>query len=416
MLSTLLVDSEEYQKRVKTDFSPPKVTLAEIHAAVPKYLFHKSTKKAFFYTIRTSLCSVVFYQLAMRIDPFACRLQHLGLPRLLSFSLRAILWATYCWWQGIAFAGLWCLGHEAGHGTLSNHDWVNHCLGYLLHTFLMVPYFSWRATHHAHHKAVGSIERDENYVPPTRSDYALPPASKAHAQDYHAVFEETPAYTLGRMLLMQLLGWQTYLLCNTLGSRMYPAGTNHFSPNSPLFKPEQRRGVVLSNIGLSIMACLLHHYARAVGPAHFALIYLVPYLLANHWIVMLTFLHHSDPTIPHYRTPQWSFLRGALATVDRPLLGWAGRFFLHNVSHDHIAHHLFSSIPFYNQPRVTEIIRPILGEDYNYDSTNTFRALYRAFTQCCFVEEEEAIAFYRNRRGEAARRVAVADTGDKVEK
>lgn len=63
-------------------------------------------------------------------------------------------------------------------------------------------------------------------------------------------------------------------------------------------------------------------------------------------IVMLTYLHHSDPTIPHFRNKEWSFLRGALATVDRPLLGWAGRFFLHNVSHDHIGHHLFSTIPF----------------------------------------------------------------------
>lgn len=53
---------------------------------------------------------------------------------------------------------------------------------------------------------------------------------------------------------------------------------------------------------------------------------------------MFTFLHHSDPTIPHYRKNAWTFLRGAAATVDRPLLGWAGRFFFHNISHDHVAH------------------------------------------------------------------------------
>ena len=53
---------------------------------------------------------------------------------------------------------------------------------------------------------------------------------------------------------------------------------------------------------------------------------------------MFTYLHHSDPTIPHYRKAEWTFLRGALATVDRPLLGWMGRFFLHNISHDHVAH------------------------------------------------------------------------------
>ena len=52
---------------------------------------------------------------------------------------------------------------------------------------------------------------------------------------------------------------------------------------------------------------------------------------------MLTYLHHSDPTIPHYRNKEWTFLRGALATVDRPLLSWVGRYFLHNVSHDHVS-------------------------------------------------------------------------------
>lgn len=60
---------------------------------------------------------------------------------------------------------------------------------------------------------------------------------------------------------------------------------------------------------------------------------------------MFTYLHHSDPTIAHYRKGEWTFLRGALATVDRPLLGWAGRFFFHNISHDHVAHRAFPSIP-----------------------------------------------------------------------
>jgi len=71
-----------------------------------------------------------------------------------------------------------------------------------------------------------SIERDENFVPRTRSQYGLPPESTAHISDYHEVFEETPIYTLGRMLFMQALGWQYYLLTNVMGSPMYPPGTN----------------------------------------------------------------------------------------------------------------------------------------------------------------------------------------------
>ncbi|KAF5309307.1 hypothetical protein D9611_014406 [Ephemerocybe angulata] len=119
----------------------------------------------------------------------------------------------------------------------------------------------------------------------------------------------------------------------------------------------------------------------------------------------VTYLHHSDPTIPHYRKGEWTFLRGAAATVDRPLLGWFGRFFFHNISHDHVAHHFFLRAPFSpdNGPQITSRIKAVLGEDYNYDSTPSFYALYRSFTQCLFVEEDGDIVFYKNRKGEAAR-------------
>lgn len=74
--------------------------------------------------------------------------------------------------------------------------------------------------------AANSVERDENFVPRLRSDYSLPPKGASQPLNYREVFEETPLYTLGRMLAMQLLGWQAYLLQNTLGSPAYPAGTN----------------------------------------------------------------------------------------------------------------------------------------------------------------------------------------------
>jgi hypothetical protein len=75
-------------------------------------------------------------------------------------------------------------------------------------------------------KATGLLEKDENFVPRTRSDYGLPPASQARAVDYHEIFEETPIYTLLRMLFMQAFGWQYYLFTNAMGSPMYPPGTN----------------------------------------------------------------------------------------------------------------------------------------------------------------------------------------------
>jgi hypothetical protein len=40
-------------------------------------------------------------------------------------------------------------------------------------------------------------------VPYTRKDFNLPDAKKARKSDYADVFEETPIFTFGRMLIMQ---------------------------------------------------------------------------------------------------------------------------------------------------------------------------------------------------------------------
>ncbi|KAI0340342.1 hypothetical protein BDW22DRAFT_1430949 [Trametopsis cervina] len=401
-------DGPEYELRKQRPFRPPQIKFSELQAAVPKHLFEKSTAISMQYVVRIVGLSVAFYYGANWLsnwinthpDPVILGYQ---VP---SLVLKALMWPTYWHFQGLAFGGMWCLSHEAGHGTLSPYNWVNHVLGYVMHTFLLVPYYAWRATHKLHHNAANSVEREENYVPRTRSDYGLPAAEQTQPLRYRELFEDTPIFNFGRIAFMQLFGWQVYLFRNTLGSPMYPPGTNHFSPWSPLFRNEKGWRILLSDIGLLAMTALLVVYGRAVGPAAFLNLYFVPYLLANHWIVMSTFLHHTDPTIPHYRSKEWTWLRGTIATVDRPLLGFWGRFFLLNVSHDHVAHHIFSNIPFYNQPQVTPILRQMLKDDYNYDSTNTFRALYRSFTECCFIEDDGDIVFYKGKDGKAQRQVA----------
>ncbi|KAF8515286.1 fatty acid desaturase-domain-containing protein [Gautieria morchelliformis] len=408
----MFTDSEEYVRRMNTPFTPPDFSVAELHAHVPKHLFRKSTWKALGYVARNVALALLLYKAALYIDevPLGLASQRNWSPR----SAKAVqwgLWLAYWWWQGLVFGGFWTLGHEAGHGNFSHYKWVNDVLGFILHTFLLIPYYAWRSSHHAHHKATGSLEREENYVPRTRADHGLPAPSKVSPLDYSELFEEAPLVTLLRMIAMQFAGWQAYLLCNIQGSPAYPPGTNHFSPSSALFKRTERAKIIASNIGLAVMSTLLVQYGMHHGLGALVKRYVVPYLLANHWVVMLTFLHHSDPTIPHYRKDEWSFIRGALATVDRPLLGWIGRVLLHNVSHDHIAHHLFSSIPFYNQPQVTKVLRGVLGEHYNYDSSNTFWALYRSFTDCCFVEDNEAILFYKDRKGNAKRALGKLRSG-----
>ncbi|KAJ7126935.1 delta-12 fatty acid desaturase protein [Mycena epipterygia] len=384
----LFKDSPEYESRKRTPFSPPQVSISELHAVVPKYLFHKSTAKGLYYYARDIFFTFLAYKLGAMIDPFSRSLvEDYGFDQTITFILRWLLWVVYWHCQGVVMAGLWTLAHEAGHGTLSDYNWVNHVIGYTSHTFLLVPYYAWRSTHRAHHKKTMSIEDDENYVPRTRSDFGLPPAGQAHFTNYHDIFEETPIYSLLRLILMQAIGLQAYLAVNALGSPKYPAGTNHFRPSSALFKAHERNAIVASDIGLCFMALLLVSFGNHFGISTLFKLYFIPYMVFG--IVALTYLHHSDPTIPHYRRQEWNFSSRGGVYCRSAVIG--------------IAHHLFSSIPFYNQPKVTEYIKPVLKNHYNYDSTNTFRALYRTFTECLFIEDEGDIVFYKNKHGKAVR-------------
>ncbi|KAF9021611.1 hypothetical protein BDZ89DRAFT_1042660 [Hymenopellis radicata] len=407
-----LSDSSEYLERKRTPFVVPNITIAEIRAAVPPELFKKSTFWGLFYVTRAVLSAYVVYKLTPFIPLAAPYVGTVGVWG---------LWATYWWTQGLVLGGWWCLAHEAGHGGLTNSKLLNHVLGFCLHIAILAPYYAWRESHRKHHKATMSVEREENFVPRTRSEHNLHPLStrdgadeeledgeqvgylpsgrKDGTIDPHELFSDAPFYNMIRMFSMQAIGWQTYLVRNSMGNLKYPPGTaNHFMPSSPLFKPKHRNGIIASDIGIIVMLFILGQWTRHVGIAAFLKVYFVPYILANHHIVLLTYLHHCGD-LPYYRANTWTFVRGALSTEDRPLYGWIG------------VDHLFSEIPFWNQPYVTECIKKALKEKgelgaYNYDRTNSFRALYRTFTQCCFIEDEGDVVFYKNRDGVAARQLA----------
>ncbi|KAF8321133.1 fatty acid desaturase [Clavulina sp. PMI_390] len=298
------------------------------------------------------------------------------------------------------------MAHEAGHSTLSSKMWVNHAIGYPLHMLVLVPYYGWRYSHNLHHKKTNSLEGDENFVPSTRSEWGLPPASEATPSIYAEILDEAPIFSLIRIFVQQFFGLEAYLMVNAAGNKAYPPGTNHYFVSSPLFKKDSSTfGIIMSELGLATVFSSLMYYAYVTSWGNLWRMYFVPWFLMNHWIVALVFLQHTDPTLPHFRKGAWTFLRGATCTIDRPLLGWMGIYFLHNISHHHVAHHFFSQMPFYHTYEATQAIKKVLGDDYCYDSTWTLRAIYRNFTQCMFIEDEGDTVFYRDRKGNPTRRM-----------
>jgi omega-6 fatty acid desaturase (delta-12 desaturase) len=161
--------------------------------------------------------------------------------------------------------------------------------------------------------------------------------------------EDSPFVTLGRILLQQLLGFPWYLLTNITAARGSLQreqsnsflGNSHFLPTSNLFRPNEASSIIISDLGIIAMVLTLWHCSSAGLPM--ILLYVQPWVWVNHWIVAITYLHHTHPNLPKYENEAWTFLRGATATMDRDF-GWTGRYLFHGIIEYHVIHHLFSYV------------------------------------------------------------------------
>ncbi|EKG16606.1 Fatty acid desaturase type 1 [Macrophomina phaseolina MS6] len=209
--------------------------------------------------------------------------------------------------------------------------------------------------------------------------------------------EDVPLVTLMRIVMQQVLGWPWYLISNITASpgSLYRKqstsllGNSHFLPSSTLFRPEEAHLILASDIGIGAMLYVLYLAGLKFGFSAVALMYFQPYMWVNHWIVAITYLHHTHPKLPKYQPEAWTFMKGALATVDREF-GWVGKHMLHNVIEYHVVHHLFSRIPQYHAEEATKAIMPLLGEAYHQDKQRYFiPALWESFTNCQWIEADD---------------------------
>ncbi|OSC96493.1 linoleoyl phosphatidylcholine delta-12 acetylenase [Trametes coccinea BRFM310] len=388
------------------EFTPMQWKLQDIRAAIPDHLFVRDTRRGLAWLALDLFMAACCWKAALLIDPmFTSRLAVQRLSLAGAEIARWSCWLLYWWFQGLIFTGIWVIGHECGHGAFSASQWICNTIGFITHTLLWTPYFSWKISHHRHHCNHASMERDEVYVPKTRSDLGIPEEGEGKI-DYDEYFGDTPIYTLFMLVRQQLLAFPAYLLFNVSGQKNYPKWTNHFDPGSILFTKEQRNVVLISNAGIAAMILLVREACRTWGAAAVVKYYGIPWLCVTHWFIMITYLHHTDPMLPHYRQPEWNFQRGAAATVDRDFLGWMGRFFLHDVAHYHVIHHFFPKMPFYHGAEATRYLRAFIGEHYHYSDKPVFKALWESYNDCQFVEDSGTVLFYRDKKGQAVLRPA----------
>merc|ERR1719198_1624064 len=116
-----------------------------------------------------------------------------------------------------------------------------------------------------------------------------------------------------------IAGWYVYLFTNATGAYQNK-GQSHFNPRSKaLFKPKDANLVRLSNIGMVLGGAAVLAAVHTWGLAMVVKVYLIPQCICNFYLTSITFMQHTHPDVPHFDSDEWTWLRGAISTIDRTM-------------------------------------------------------------------------------------------------
>lgn len=157
--------------------------VAELRASVPEHCFKRSFLKSFFFVVRdvalVFMVGYIYVQIGRGV----------------------VLYAII---QGTVLTGLWVIGHECGHGAFSESTLVNDIFGFIIHTGLLVPYFSWQRTHAVHHARCNHLLDGETHNPGLKKKMM-----NTYSKMVDSIGED--AFVLFQIVSHLLFGWIMYL-------------------------------------------------------------------------------------------------------------------------------------------------------------------------------------------------------------
>ena len=114
----------------------PPFTFRDVKQAIPPHCFKRSVPQSFSYLLLDVAISFSLYYISAKCitEPVPSQLYFL------------ISWITYSLLQGCVLVRIWIIGHECGHHAFSDYEWLDDVVGFLLHSFLLYPYF-WPLLH-----------------------------------------------------------------------------------------------------------------------------------------------------------------------------------------------------------------------------------------------------------------------------
>ena len=394
--------SKKVQENVwKSPYNPldPKApelpTKGQIKAAIPAHCFEKDYLWGPVYIAQdTAMAAALAYATS--------RILTTDLPTILTEAAIFVAgWSFYAFWMGTILTGHWVLAHECGHGAFSPSQTWNDIVGFVVHQALLVPYFAWQYSHAKHHRRTNHLVDGESHVPSTAEDNGL--GKNNERLSFYAVMHEAmgdDAFAAFQVWSHLVVGWPLYLMglastgkLNWKGEPLDGAIMDHFRPNSPMFNPKLGNKILLSTVTIIATLAGLGYLMYEKGAMPVICWYWGPYMVVNAWLVLYTWLQHTDPSIPHYGDGHWTWVLGALSTIDRPY--GIFDFFHHRIGSTHVAHHLFHEMPFYHAKEATAALKAYLEPKglYNYDPTPWYLAMWRVAHTCHYVDSNEGIQF-----------------------
>lgn len=372
----------------------------EMKNVIPEHCFKRSYMHSMMYVARDSIMAAALVYATSQVLSTDVPENFL--------SVNALGWVAgwnfYAFWMGTILTGHWVLAHECGHGAFSPSQNFNDFWGFIMHQALLVPYFAWQYTHAKHHRRTNNTVDGESHVPNTREEMGL--SDKFEREGGYAAIHEAIGdgpFAMLQVVAHLVLGWPLYLLGLASTGRLAQDGSelggaiaDHFRPSSKMFPAKMKVKIAASTLGVIAAWAGLAYIMKEHGVLPVCLWYFGPLLWNQAWLVLYTWLQHNDPSVPQYGPDEWTWVRGALSTVDRPY--GIFDFFHHKIGSTHVAHHLFHEMPFYKADVATAALKAYLEPMglYNYDPAPWYMSMWRVARTCHYIDGTEGIQYYKS--------------------
>ena len=282
---------------------------------------------------------------------------------------------------GFAMWCMWCIGHDAGHTTISKDrkhgKTINRVVGEIAHSMIcLTPFVPWSKSHLKHHMNHNHLERDYSHQWVIKEELDnLPPFIK--------VAYET------RILQLPIL-YLAYLLFGV------PDG-GHVFFYGRMWEQESMKAKLDAALSVIVSMATAGTLWMNMGTADFAVVCIGPWVVLSFWLFMVTYLQHHSEDGKLYTDDTWSFERGAFETVDRNYGKWINRM-SHHMMDGHVVHHLFfTRVPHYHLEEATKALTEgmeMRGQGHLLKSVETpdfSQEIVKQFNDNWFFVEEKQI-------------------------